>query len=136
MGEANLNSAVGGAPYSPAVMVNASDALLFVSGQLPVDVKTGRIEVESVLDQTRVAMMNALDVGRSHGACVGDVVKVGVFTTRLDESAAINEGYLGMLGEHRPARSLVEVSSLPRQALVEIDMVVCIHHQSTGSVLE
>ncbi len=124
-----MNDAVGknnskGAPYSPAIRVDSKDALLFVSGQLPLNHGSGEIESTSVGGQTKVAMNNALAIAEAHGAGVHDVVKVGIFTTKLDESSSINESYLSVMGEHRPARLLVEVSALPRQALVEIEMVV------------
>ncbi len=112
-----------GALYSSAVRVNASDSLLFVSGQLPVDPDTGEIASHEVANQTRVAMQNALRVVSDHGSSACDVVKVGIFTTRISEISDINASYIDALGEHRPARSLVEVSALPRQALVEIEMV-------------
>jgi len=112
-----------GALYSSAVRVDAGDSLLFVSGQLPVDPETGEIDSHEVASQTRVAMQNALRVVGEHGSSARDVVKVGIFTTRISEISDINSSYIDALGEHRPARSLVEVSGLPRQALVEIEMV-------------
>jgi 2-iminobutanoate/2-iminopropanoate deaminase len=69
-------------------------------------------------------MNNTLANAEAHGAGVQDVVKVGIFTTKLDEASSINETYLSVIGDHRPARLMVEVSALPRQALVEIEMVV------------
>ena len=71
----------------------------------------------------RVAMQNALRVVGDNGSSASDVVKVGIFTTRISEISEINASYLDVLGDLRPARSLVEVSALPRQALVEIEMV-------------
>jgi 2-iminobutanoate/2-iminopropanoate deaminase len=118
-----LQTPVGGAPYSSAVRVDARDSLLFVSGQLPVDPETGEIASHEVANQTRVAMQNALRVVGDNGSSARDVVKVGIFTTRISEISEINASYLDVLGDLRPARSLVEVSALPRQALVEIEMV-------------
>ena len=115
-------------PYSSAVRVDAGESLLFVSGQLPVSPETGEIEVSDVAQQTTVAMRNALRVVDENGSSAADVVKVGIFTTRIGQIAEINASYLDQLGEHRPARSLVEVSALPRQALVEIEMVARVRH--------
>ena len=111
-------------PYSSAVRVEGGESLLFVSGQLPVNPESGEIDSLDVAKQTTMAMQNALRVVDDNGSAVTDVVKVGIFTTCLSEISDINASYLKVLGDHRPARSLVEVSALPRQALVEIEMVV------------
>ncbi len=122
-GERGPSVKVPGAPYSSAVRVECGEALLFVSGQLPVNPETGEIDSSDVAHQTTMAMRNALRVLDDNGSSASDVVKVGIFTTRLGEITQINASYLDALGDHRPARSLVEVSALPRQALVEIEMV-------------
>ena len=112
-----------GPPYSSASRVEAGEALLFVSGQLPIDPETGEMGPCDVGRQTTLAMTNALRVVGDNGGSSSDIVKVGIFTTRISEIADINANYLSLLGEHRPARSLVEVSALPREALVEIELV-------------
>ncbi|MBW4078616.1 MAG: RidA family protein [Acidobacteria bacterium] len=123
MDQSNSRVSSTGLPYSPAVRVQGGDSLLFVSGQLPVNPKTGEIDSIDVAEQTKLAMNNALQIVRENGSSVADVVRVGIFTTRLSEVSVINSSYLSILGDHRPARSLVEVSALPRKALIEIEMV-------------
>jgi 2-iminobutanoate/2-iminopropanoate deaminase len=110
-------------PYSSAIRVEAGESLLFVSGQLPIEPATGEMGPSDVGRQTALAMANAVRVVGEHGGGTTDIVKVGIFTTRINAIADINSNYLQALGDHRPARSLIEVSALPREALVEIELV-------------
>ena len=113
-------------PYTPAVVADGSRSLLFLSGQLPIDPESGEISPTDVGGQTLLALSNALKLVKSHGATTKDVVKVVVFTTQLGLLEEINANYLEALGDVRPARTMVEVSALPRQALVEIELIASI----------
>lgn len=113
-------------PYSPAVRVQASADLLFVSGQLPVDPEVGDIVLTDIVDQTRQALLNALAVVRNAGASPDDVVKVTLFVRDLDRYAEINQVYVGIFGQSRPARTTVEVARLPKDALVEVEVIASV----------
>jgi 2-iminobutanoate/2-iminopropanoate deaminase len=113
-------------PYTPAIIVEGTRSLAFLSGQLPLDPETGEIGPSDVGGQTRVALTNALRLAKSHGATPDDVVKIVVYTTQLHLVDEINRHYLDVLGDSRPARTMVEVSMLPRNALVEIDIIASV----------
>jgi 2-iminobutanoate/2-iminopropanoate deaminase len=107
-------------PYSHAAI---SAGLIFVSGQLPLDPATRAIVPGTAADQFRTALTNAETILASCGAALSDVVKTTVFVTDLSAFDEINAAYAERFGGHAPARSVVEVSRLPRGASVEIELV-------------
>jgi 2-iminobutanoate/2-iminopropanoate deaminase len=107
-------------PYSQA---NKAGGFLFTAGQIPLDPFTMEIEGETAAEQARRALMNAQAVVQAGGMKLTDVVKVTVFILDMGEFAAINEVYETFFAENPPARSVVEVSRLPKDVLVEIEMV-------------
>lgn len=107
-------------PYSQAVR---SGNMLFLSGQLPIDKETGLMP-ESVDEQTRQSLENAKAIIESAGASLRDVVKTTVFLSDMGNFASMNEVYKEFFTENYPARSAVEVARLPKDALVEIEMIV------------
>ncbi|MBN1623168.1 MAG: RidA family protein [Clostridia bacterium] len=107
-------------PYSQAVRCNG---MLFLSGQLPINPETGVIP-ESVSEQTRQSLMNAKAIVESTGATMNDVVKTTVFLNDMNDFSYMNEVYKEFFVENYPARSAVEVARLPKDALVEIEMIV------------
>ncbi len=117
----NAPEAIG--PYSVGVSVGN---LLFTSGQLPIDVKTGEISGETPAEQAKYALDNLQTIVQSVGSDLEDVVKVTVFITDMDSFGSINEVYGQYFKDNCPARSCVEVSKLPKGALVEIEAIVFI----------
>ena len=112
-------------PYSPIVRCPAQQDLVFVSGQLPVG-EGGELEPGGVGGQVAAALRNALAVAASAGAGAKDVVKVTVYTTDLSDMEALNRAYVEVLGGARPARTTLEVSRLPKGALVEVDLIATV----------
>jgi 2-iminobutanoate/2-iminopropanoate deaminase len=113
-------------PYTPAVIADSNRSIAFLSGQLPLDPQSGEISPSDVGGQTRVALTNALQLAKLHGASPSDVLKIVVYTTQLHLVEEINRNYIEVLGDARPARTMVEVSMLPRNALVEVDLTVSV----------
>jgi len=111
-------SAIG--PYSQAV---GNGGFLFTAGQIALDPATMEIVGATAADQARQALINARNVVEAGGLTLDDVVKVTVFITDMGEFAAINEVYAGFFGAEPPARSVVEVARLPKDVLVEIEMI-------------
>ena len=107
-------------PYSQA---NAAGGFLFTAGQIPLDPMTMEIVGETAPEQARQALLNAKAVVAAGGMTLQDVVKVTVFILDMGQFAAINEVYTEFFGENPPARSVVQVSRLPKDVLVEIEMV-------------
>jgi 2-iminobutanoate/2-iminopropanoate deaminase len=107
-------------PYSAAIW--AGD-LLYLSGQTPVDPKTGELIDGDVEAQTHRAFDNLEAVLGDAGLTMGDVIKCNVYLTDMANFAAMNTAYAQRFTKPYPARTTVAVRALPRNALVEIEMV-------------
>jgi 2-iminobutanoate/2-iminopropanoate deaminase len=99
-------------PYSQAIECGS---FIFTSGQIAMDPQTGRMVGENIEEQTRQVLKNLLEILKECGATT-------IFCTDLKDFEAINRIYSEMMGEHRPARSTVQVASLPKDARIEIKM--------------
>jgi 2-iminobutanoate/2-iminopropanoate deaminase len=110
-------------PYAHAV--RAGD-LLFCSGQIPLDPRTGDLVEGSVADQTGRCLENLAAVCNAAGATLGDAIRLTVYTTEMASFSAINEVYESFFESDPPARVAIGVAALPRGAKVEIDAVVAI----------
>jgi 2-iminobutanoate/2-iminopropanoate deaminase len=104
-------------PYSPAV--RAGDWLV-LAGQVGLDPASGKV-VDGVEAQTRQVLANIATVLNDCGASMDDVAKTLVFVADLGDFATVNAIYGEAFGDHRPARSTVQVAGLPAGALVEIE---------------
>jgi len=109
-------------PYAQAVRVGQ---LLFTSGQIPLK-PDGQLVQGGIVEQTRQVLANLQAVLASEGAGLKDVVKTTVFLKDMNDFAAFNEVYAAAFGEHKPARSTVEVARLPRDVFVEIELIAAI----------
>lgn len=107
-------------PYSQAIRANG---FVFVSGQIPLDPVTGNIVQGGVAEQTHQVLKNLRVVFEAAGSGLQEVVKTTIFLTNLDDFQKINQIYAEYFGEAKPARSTVQVSRLPREALIEIEAV-------------
>ena len=106
-------------PYSQAM---AMDRLVFTSGQIPLRAD-GTVVEGDIEDQTRQVIANLQAVLEAAGAGLETVLKTTVFVQDMDEFAQLNEVYASCFGNHKPARSTVEVARLPRDVRVEIEAV-------------
>jgi 2-iminobutanoate/2-iminopropanoate deaminase len=114
-------AAVSGAPYSPAVRAGE---WVVVSGQLGLDPATGKLVAGGVEAEARQVMANLGGVLADVGAQRTDIAKATVFVADLADFGAINAIYAEFFGEHRPARSTVQVAALPLGGQVEIEVWV------------
>ncbi len=110
-------------PYSQGI---SAGNLVFVSGQLPIDAKTGKLLEGSIGDQTRLIMRNIEVIAKEAGASLADVVKTTIFLTDLSNFQEVNTAYGSFFSEAPPARATVQVAALPLGASVEIEAVVVI----------
>ncbi|MDS3888239.1 RidA family protein [Staphylococcus hominis] len=106
-------------PYSHAMVVNN---LVFTSGQIPLDIE-GNIVSSDVKKQTKQVLENLSVVLEEAGSDLNSVVKATIFISDMNEFQQINEVYGSYFNEHQPARSCVEVSRLPKDVKVEIELV-------------
>jgi 2-iminobutanoate/2-iminopropanoate deaminase len=111
-------------PYSQAVKIGASE-LLFCSGQIPLDPATGEITGVSAAEQAQRVMDNLKAVIEAAGYTMADVVKTTIYLTDLKAFQEVNKVYETFFSGAFPARATVQVSVLPRGALVEIDALAC-----------
>ena len=109
-------------PYSQGIIVNN---LFYSSGQIPLTAEGVMVDGD-VKEQTHQVFKNLIAVLEEAGSSLESVVKATVFIKNMDEFALINEVYGEYFHTHKPARSCVEVARLPKDALVEIEVVALV----------
>lgn len=119
--QTNLSPAAIG-PYSQGIVVNN---LFYSSGQIPLTA-SGEMVVGDVKEQTHQVFKNLQAVLQEAGASLETVVKATVFIKSMDDFGVINEVYGEYFSTHKPARSCVEVARLPKDALVEIEVIALV----------
>ncbi len=107
-------------PYSQAIVANG---FVYTAGQVPFDPATMELVEGDVAAETEQVMRNLAAILREAGADLSSVVKTTVFLRDMDDFAAMNEVYGRHFGDHKPARSTVQVARLPRDCGVEIEAV-------------
>lgn len=107
-------------PYSQGISVGN---LVFVSGQLGIDAKTGKFIGTTVAEQTRQALTNIQFILKASGTDLSQAVKTTVFLKYMTDFQVMNEVYGTFFPENGPVRSTIAVAELPKKALVEIDCI-------------
>ncbi|EJC54732.1 RidA family protein [Helicobacter pylori] len=107
-------------PYSQAI---ATNDLVFVSGQLGIDVSTGEFKGADIHSQTTQSMENIKAILKEAGLGMDSVVKTTILLKSLDDFAVVNEIYGSYFTEPYPARATFQVAKLPKDALVEIEAI-------------
>ena len=110
-------------PYSQAIRAGS---LLFVSGQVPIDPATGQIVDGDIAVQTHRVFRNISEILTAAGASFEHVVRTTVFLAEMNDFGAMNEVYGGYFTAPAPARATVQVSRLPKDARIEIDVIAVI----------
>ena len=110
-------------PYSQGI---AASGFLFLSGQVPLDPGTGQLVQGTVQEEVTRVLENLKGVLEAAGSGLQGVVRTTVYLTNLEDFTAMNEVYARYFGEHRPARSTIQVAALPRGARVEIDAIASV----------
>jgi len=107
-------------PYSQAIL---KDNTLYVSGQIPLDPKSGELQVENIHQATVQVMENLQTLVRTAGLEMKDVVKCSIFLKSMDDFAQVNEIYASYFPTEPPARETMQVSKLPLDVPVEISCI-------------
>jgi len=115
-------------PYSQAVQCGN---WLFTSGQIPLDAG-GRLVEGGIEEQTHQVFRNLQAILQQCGATFQDVVKATVYLKDMNQFPVFNEIYASYFGDHKPARSTVEVSRLPKDVLVEIELICSINGEKAS----
>ena len=116
----DTNSAAAIGPYSHAV---TAGNLLFTSGQIPVNPETSSLVEDEITAQTEQVIKNLESILKSQDLSLNNVIKTTVFLKDMKEFADFNSVYEEKFGIHKPARSTIEVSSLPLDSRVEIEAI-------------
>jgi endoribonuclease L-PSP len=111
-------SAIG--PYSQAIQVGN---LVYTSGQIPIDPSTGSFVEGGIKEQTRQSLSNVQAILKEAGLTMNDVIKTTVFLADMNDFAEMNSVYAEFFSNPYPARSAVAVKTLPKGALVEIEII-------------
>jgi 2-iminobutanoate/2-iminopropanoate deaminase len=114
-------------PYSPAIRAGN---LLFVSGQIPIDPATGALVDGDIAAQTDRVMRNLDALLKAAGAGFEHVVRTTVFLADMNEFSAMNEVYGRFVVDPPPARATVQVTRLPRDVRVEIDVIAIVNSEA------
>ena len=109
-----------GGHYSQAVVYNG---LVFVSGQLSIDPRTGEKKLGSIEEQTEQALSNVSEILKAAGSDLSRVLKMTIYVSDVGLWGRVNEVYARVLGEHRPARAVIPTGELHYGFLIEIDAV-------------
>ncbi len=114
----NAPAAIG--PYSQAIEVNG---FIYASGQLPIDVNTGKFPEGGIKEQTRQSLTNVKAILEEAGLTLKNVVKTTVYLADMSDFGEMNEVYSQFFSEPFPARSAVAVKALPKGAMVEVEVI-------------
>jgi len=114
----NAPAAIG--PYSQAIEVNG---FVYVSGQLPIDPRTGEFPQGGIKEQTEQSFNNIKAILKEVGLTTDNIVKTMVLLADMSDFAGMNEVYASQFEDTFPARSAFAVKSLPKNALVEIEVI-------------
>ena len=117
----NAPAAIG--PYSQAIKAGNT---IYVSGQIPIDPKTGEFAGEDIQTQTRQSLTNIKNILQSAGADMKDVVKTTVLLADIGDFTAMNEVYAEFFEEPYPARAAFQAAALPKGAKVEIEAIAAV----------
>ncbi|GIW64321.1 MAG: reactive intermediate/imine deaminase [Patescibacteria group bacterium] len=113
----NAPKAIG--PYSQAVIF---DNLIFCSGQIGIDPKTNSL-VEGIENQTKQILNNIKNILQEANSSLENVLKTTIFLTDINHFSIVNKIYEDFFKNHKPARSTVTVAKLPKDALIEIEVI-------------
>ncbi len=111
-------SAIG--PYSQAVKING---MLFTSGQIAINAKTGELEIDDLTHETNLVMNNLKAVLNQADMDFNNVVKTTIFLKNMNDFALVNEIYASFFKGDYPARETVQVAKLPKNVNIEISMI-------------
>jgi len=110
-------------PYSQAIK---TENVLYLSGQIPVNPETNEIISNDIAEQTGQVMKNIKAILEEEDLSIERIVKTTIFLKDLSQFNIVNEEYSKFLGDHRPARSTIEVSRLPKDVQIEIEAIAYI----------
>ena len=118
-----INPACAPSPIGPYSVANGFENLLFVSGQLPVDIKTGQLISGDIKKATETILSNIKNILEESGSSLENVLKVTVFLKDISKFSEMNDVYAQFFKTNPPARSAFQVGALPKNADIEIEVI-------------
>ncbi|MEO0815542.1 MAG: Rid family detoxifying hydrolase [Myxococcota bacterium] len=110
--------------YSQAIRVKQAGEMLFVSGQIPIEIPSGKVFLGDIKKQAQIAFAHVRNIVQDSGFTMDEVVKVTIYLTNLENFDVVNSEYQRLLvSQNLPARAVVEVSKLPKGVDIEIDCI-------------
>lgn len=109
-------------PYSQSISLGD---IIYCSGQIPLDASTGKLVAGSIVEQTHKVMENIAAVLEANNLNFDNIIKTTIFLSDMDSFADMNKVYAEYFKKDPPARSCVEVSRLPKDADIEIEVLAC-----------
>ncbi len=114
-------------PYSQAIILNiGTEKLLYTSGQIAIDSAKGEFKNGDIKEQTLLVMQNLKAILNEANTDFNKVIKTTVFIKNMNDFSSMNEVYSEYFNESKPARSTIEAARLPKDALVEIELIAII----------
>ena len=107
-------------PYSQAIKLNN---FIFSSGQIALNPQTGQIAEGDIKAQTKQTLENIKAILNAGGSDISKVIKVTVYLKNIGDFAGMNDVYSEYFGESKPARSTIEAARLPKDSLIEVDVI-------------
>ena len=107
-------------PYSQAIK---ADGMVFISGQIPIDMSTGEMCTGSIQEMARCSLNNLTAIAKAAGTSLDKAVKTTVLLADINDFAAVNEVYAEYFPAVKPARSCFAVAALPKNARLEIELI-------------
>lgn len=111
-------------PYSQSI---ESNGFLFLSGQIPLDPKTGTVAATTIMEQTKQVIQNIEAILKARGLSLEHIVKTTLFLKNMSDFQMVNEVYASYFKQTPPARSTVEIAKLPKDVLIEIEAIATLN---------
>lgn len=118
----SINTKKAPAAVGPYVQGMVHDGLIFTSGQLPINLENGEL-VSDIEAAAKQSLTNVLEIVKEAGGKLENIIKVNIYVKDMNDFGKVNKVYEEFFGNHKPARSCVEVARLPKDGVIEIEAI-------------
>ncbi|MDD7731496.1 MAG: RidA family protein [Ezakiella sp.] len=118
----SINTKKAPAAVGPYVQGMVHDGLIFTSGQLPINPENGEL-VSDIEAAAKQSLTNVLEIVKEAGGKLENIIKVNIYVKDMNDFGKVNKVYEEFFGNHKPARSCVEVARLPKDGVIEIEAI-------------
>lgn len=118
----SINTKKAPAAVGPYVQGMVHDGLIFTSGQLPINPENGEL-VSDIEAAAKQSLANVLEIVKEAGGKLENIIKVNIYVKDMNDFGKVNKVYEEFFGNHKPARSCVEVARLPKDGVIEIEAI-------------